>query len=286
MTTRCDFAAGLRRRVGFMRVTIAGRRRPADSLAGNDASMSILPRDPGPGCRIQAGKTTKETAMHRREFIGTTIAASVALFGAGAAAQAAPLTPLPQRKRIKVAFMLGDNANVIDTAGPWEVFQDVMLGDSHHNPFELYTVAPKEGPLKMTGGLVVQPHYAVANAPQPHVIVVPAHKSTAESRAWLAQASAGTDVTMSVCTGAFQLARAGLLKGIPATTHHDFFESFAKEFPDIELRRGLRFVDSGRVATAGGLTSGIDLALHVVARYFGVEAAQATAAYMEYSSEA
>jgi transcriptional regulator GlxA family with amidase domain len=226
--------------------------------------------------------------MHRREFIGTTIVASIALFGSGraAAAQAGALAPLPKRERIRVAFMLGDNANVIDTAGPWEVFQDVMLGDSHHNPFELYTVAPEEGALKMTGGLVVHPRYSVKNAPQPNVIVVPAHKSTAESREWLAHASESTDVTMSVCTGAFQLARAGLLKGIPATTHHDFFESFAKEFPDVELRRGLRFVDSGRIATAGGLTSGVDLALHVVARYFGVEAAARTAEYMEYTSDA
>ena len=226
--------------------------------------------------------------MHRREFIGKTIAASIALFGAGraAAAQAGTLSPLPKRENIKVAFMLGDNANVIDTAGPWEVFQDVMLGDSHHNPFELYTVAPEEGTLEMTGGLVVQPRYSVKDAPQPHVIVVPAHKSTAESREWLARASAGTDVTMSVCTGAFQLARAGLLEGIPATTHHDFFESFSKEFPDIELRRGLRFVDNGRIATAGGLTSGIDMALHVVARYFGVEAAARTAEYMESASDA
>jgi transcriptional regulator GlxA family with amidase domain len=91
---------------------------------------------------------------------------------------------------------------------------------------------------------------------------------------------------MSVCTGAFQLARAGLLEGIPATTHHDYFEDFAKEFPDIELRRGLRFVDSGRIATAGGLTSGIDMALHIVSRYFGVKAAEATATYMEYASDA
>ena len=86
--------------------------------------------------------------------------------------------------------------------------------------------------------------------------------------------------------GLTQLARAGLLKGVAATTHHQFFDSFSKEFPEIELRRGLRYVDSGRIATAGGLTSGIDLALHIVSRYFGVEAAQATAQYMEYTSEA
>jgi transcriptional regulator GlxA family with amidase domain len=226
--------------------------------------------------------------MHRRHFIGTTIAASVALFAAGRAEAAASAsgTPLPKRKSVRVAFMLGEHANVIDTAGPWEVFQDASTPDGDSAPFELYTVAPEQGLLEMTGGLKVQPHYTVANAPQPNVIVVPAHKSTAESRDWLKQASAGTDVTMSVCTGAFQLARAGLLKGVAATTHHEFFDSFAKEFPDIELRRGLRFVDSGRIATAGGLTSGIDLALHIVSRYFGVKNAEATAAYMEYSSDA
>jgi transcriptional regulator GlxA family with amidase domain len=228
--------------------------------------------------------------MDRRHFIGRTLAASIALMsGAGrasAAAADAPLQALPKRERVKVAFMLGEHANVIDTAGPWEVFQDASTPEGDDAPFELYTVAPQEGLLEMTGGLRVQPHYTIKNAPAPHVIVVPAHKSTAASRDWLARASAGTDVTMSVCTGAFQLARAGLLKGIPATTHHEFFDSFAKEFPDVELRRGLRFVDSGRIATAGGLTSGIDLALHIVARYFGVETAVRTADYMEYTSDA
>ncbi len=228
--------------------------------------------------------------MHRRQFIETTLAASVALFGGGAGAAPAAsgdsAAPLPKRKRVRVAFMLGEHANVIDTFGPWEVFQDATTPDGDDASFELYTVAPEEGPLEMTGGLQVLPKYTIGNAPQPNVIVVPAQRSTKDSRAWLAQASAGTDVTMSVCTGAFQLARAGLLKGIPATTHHEFFESFAKEFPDIELRRGLRYVDNGRIATAGGLTSGIDLALHIVSRYFGVEAAQATATYMEYTSDA
>lgn len=228
--------------------------------------------------------------MQRREFLGTSLTASLALFGPGAgaatAAAGAPAAPLPRRERVRVAFMLGDNANVIDTAGPWEVFQDVMLpGGNHRSPFELFTVAPTDKLLRMTGGLQVKPHYGIQNAPQPHVIVVPAHRSTDESRAWLREASAKTDVTMSICTGAFQLARAGLLKGIPATTHHDFFDAFAKEFPDIELRRGLRFVDNGRIATAGGLTSGIDMALHIVSRYYGVEVAAAAANYMEYTSE-
>lgn len=235
--------------------------------------------------------------MDRRNFVQHSMtAATLALFGTAASSQSKPaaagdkkadLQPLPKRKKVRVAFMLADNANVIDTAGPWEVFQDVMIGgEGHHHPFELFTVGPSDSLLEMTGGLKVQPHYSILNAPQPNIIVVPAQRATDATRAWLREASAGTDVTMSVCTGAFQLARAGLLKNMTATTHHDFWDRFAKEFPDIELRRGLRFVDNGRIATAGGLTSGIDMALHVVSRYFGVEAAQKTAEYMEYSSDA
>ena len=228
--------------------------------------------------------------MHRRQFIGTALAASVALFASlrAGAAGAGARAPLPKRDKVKVAFMLGEGANVIDTAGPWEVFQDTVVDvdGEHRDAFELYTVAPTEELLRMTGGLTVKPAYSVRNAPQPNLIVIPAHKSTDDSIAWLREASAGTDVTLSICTGAFQLAKAGLLKGIPATTHHDFWDEFQAKYPDVELKRGLRFVDSGRIATAGGLTSGIDLALHVVSRYHGVEAAAATAAYMEYASDA
>jgi transcriptional regulator GlxA family with amidase domain len=101
--------------------------------------------------------------------------------------------------------------------------------------------------------------------------------------AWLKKTSATADLVMSVCTGAFVLGEAGLLAGKRATTHHDFHDRFAERFPDVKLERRLRFVESApNLATAGGLTSGIDLALHVVERYFGRETAQRTAAYMEY----
>jgi transcriptional regulator GlxA family with amidase domain len=90
---------------------------------------------------------------------------------------------------------------------------------------------------------------------------------------------------MSVCTGAFQLGRAGLLKGKSATTHHDFLDRFAETFPDVTVKRGLRFVEEEKISTAGGLSSGIDLALRVVDRYFGRDVAQATAVYMEYQSK-
>lgn len=215
--------------------------------------------------------------MDRRQILAAGIAAAV-----GTPAVAAP--PLPSRKLIFVAFMLGDNANVIDTAGPWETFQDAMpmVDGKMAHAFRLFTVAPTLEPVQMTGGLVVKPHYSIETAPQPHVIVVPAQRSTEASRAWLKTGSAKADMTMSICTGAFQLGRVGLLDGLRATTHHDFFDDFAREFPKAQLERTPRFVDTGRIATSGGLTSGIDLALHVVGRYFGPETAEATARYMEH----
>lgn len=194
------------------------------------------------------------------------------------------LTGLPARERIVVAFLIGANANVMDMAGPWEVFQDTRIGDRH--PFELVTVAPERAPLRMSGGLHVLPGFSVDDAPEPNVIVVPAQSPHSKSIGWLQRASTRADMTMSVCTGAFHLARAGLLDGIAATTHHEFWDRFESEFPNLQLVRGPRFVDSGAVATAGGLTSGVDLALRVVARYFSLDVAATTARYMEHEGQA
>jgi transcriptional regulator GlxA family with amidase domain len=92
------------------------------------------------------------------------------------------------------------------------------------------------------------------------------------------------DLVMSVCTGAYVLADAGLLDGRTATTHHGSHADFEARYPRIELVRGERFVEHDRVATAAGLTSGIDLALRVVERYLGRPAAEGTARYMEHES--
>jgi transcriptional regulator GlxA family with amidase domain len=237
--------------------------------------------------------------MKRREFMSQT-----ASFGVVAAAASLPnsvinpvsiessnnkLTP-PAKGKIPVAFAISEGATVIDFAGPWEVFQDVMIttrGNNHddHMPFQLYTVAEKIETITGSGGLKLVPDYTFDSAPQPKVVVVPAQRGGKALHEWLRKAVASTDVLMSVCTGAFQLGRAGLLTGKSATTHHDFFDQFAQAFPDVKLKRGLRFVEEERISTAGGLSSGIDLALRVVERYFGREVAQTTATYMEYQSK-
>ena len=199
------------------------------------------------------------------------------------------LTP-PEKGKIPVAFAISPGVTVIDFAGPWEVFQDVMImnrGESmaEMHPFQLYTVAATLDPIKGSAGLQLIPDYTFATAPPPKIVVVPAQMGSPALHGWLQNVSQSTDVTMSVCTGAFQLAKAGLLSGKSATTHHDFIDRLAKQYPDIDVKRGLRFVEGEKISTAGGLTSGIDLALRVVERYFGREVAQSTATYMEYQSK-
>lgn len=197
----------------------------------------------------------------------------------------------PGSGKINVAFVLTDGATMIDFAGPWEVFQDVHVpsrGSSmdEQMPFELYTVSETLDPIHTSGGMKVIPDFTFDDAPMPDVVVVGAQRGSAGLPAWLRKVAPEVDVLMSVCTGAFKLADAGLLKGKRATTHHDFFDRFEERFPDVELVRGRRFVEADDViASAGGLTSGIDLALHVVSRYFGEDIAERTARYMEYESD-
>src|SRR5437867_3358770 len=189
----------------------------------------------------------------------------------------------PAQGSIPVAFLISDGAQVIDFAGPWEVFQDVMVPGRADRPFRLYTVSESASPIHTSGGMKIVPDYTFENAPLPKVIVIPAQSRPSEATLeWIRKSTKSTDVTMSVCTGAFVLARTGLLSGKAATTYHGAFVPFSNEFPDIDLKRGARFVEDGNLATAGGLSSGIDLALRVVERYFGHEIAQKTAYNMEY----
>ncbi len=199
---------------------------------------------------------------------------------------AAPL-PIPIKgKRIRTAFVIGKDAVVIDFAGPWEVFHDVSVPGYDGSPYELYTVAESLAPVKVSGGLTITADYAFAKAPKPDLIVVPALVSTPGIIAWLKSASPESDVTMSVCGGALVLAEAGLLAGKSATTYHGALVHMAVENPNVSVKRGVRFVDDGKISTAAGLMSGIDLALHVVDRYFGRAVAERTAWDMEHLSSA
>jgi transcriptional regulator GlxA family with amidase domain/YHS domain-containing protein len=236
--------------------------------------------------------------MNRRELLkhsaaigltaGLTAASSLTSPAAAisnAAQESAPLNPLtpPANASIPVAFLISEGAVVIDFCGPWEVFQRVNIPGRNHDAFTLYTVAETAAPITAGGGLKITPSYTIANAPAPKIIVIPAQSPASEAtKAWIRNATKNTDVTMSVCTGAFVLASTGLLSGKAATTHHGAYVDLAMQYPDIHVQRGARFVEVGNLATAGGLTSGMDLAMRVVERYFGRDVASQTASLLEY----
>ncbi len=204
---------------------------------------------------------------------------------ANPAPEANPLKP-PAHGSIPVAFLLSEGAVLIDFCGPWEVFQDAYVMGRDEEPFHLYTVGETTGIIHATGGMKITPDYDFATAPPPKIIVIPAQSTRSEAAlAWIRKAAATADVTMSVCTGAFLLARTGLLAGKSATTHHSAYRRLALDYPDVHVKRGARFVEAGTIASAGGLSSGIDLALRVVARYFGHEVAEKTAYQMEYQGQ-
>ena len=187
---------------------------------------------------------------------------------------------------IPVAFVVSDGAVVIDFGGPWEVFRQVMIPGHDQHPFQLYTVSDKTAPITAGGGLKIVPDYTFANAPAPKVIVIPAqHEPSQAMLDWIRDQTRNSDITMSVCTGAFVLAKTGLLDGKSATPFHGAVGPLAMMFPKIALKRGARFVENGNLATAGGLSSGIDLALRVVERYYGRDVATKTAYNLEYQGE-
>ena len=192
-----------------------------------------------------------------------------------------PLHP-PSHGPVGVGFVVGPNLVDIDLIGPMTAFGDADISrDSMVDRFDVYTIGPSKKPIDV-GGMKAQPQYTFADAPLPHVLVVPMQDQLPETIAYIKRIAPHTDVTMSVCMGAFLVAKAGLFDGGRATTHHGGYDDFEKWYPKVQLIRGSRFVEDRNVSSSGGESCGIDLALRVVERYYGPNVAKAAAYNMEY----
>jgi transcriptional regulator GlxA family with amidase domain len=194
-----------------------------------------------------------------------------------------------------VAILLFDEVEVLDFAGPFEVFAvtDELRG---HETFNVFTVAGpgpgqaagKKRPIRARNGLSLNPDHDFASCPTPHLLIVPGGFGTRallqdeSTLAWIRNAASSADLVMSVCTGALVLAQAGLLDGLRATTHHECLDLLRRLAPAAEVVETERFVDNGRILTAAGISAGIDCSLHLVERLLGATAAAKTARYMEY----
>ena len=199
---------------------------------------------------------------------------------------AAKPAPLREKTVRTVAILLFEGVELLDFAGPAEVFIVAAEGKA----FRVVTVAETTEPLKTMGGVTVKPDFTFEKAPTADIVVVPGGNTGAVGKAgreWLKKASADAEVTLSVCFGAFLLADVGLLDGVEATTHHWAVERLKVAAPKCKVVTGKRFVDSGKVVTTAGVTAGIDGALHVVERLLGKEAVRWTAEeWMEYPRQA
>jgi transcriptional regulator GlxA family with amidase domain len=208
------------------------------------------------------------------------------LFGCNPFTLADEQAPKEQRKgKLNVAVLLFEGVELLDFAGPAEVFGVAGEGMS----FRVFTVAEKTDVVRAIGGVQVKPEFTFKDAPRADVLVIPGGSTRNVGKtgiAWIREAGKDAQVVLSVCMGAFLLAEAGLLDGCEATTHRWGLENLQKAAPKCKVVSNKRFVDNGKIITTAGVTAGIDGALHVVERLCGKKAARWTAEeWMEYQRE-
>lgn len=190
-----------------------------------------------------------------------------------------------------IAIYLFPDVEVLDFAGPYEVFTTASRVHGRRNPgaqalFRVVTVAAHGGLVRARAGLEVRPDHQLADHPALDVLVVPggvinAELDHAQAIDWIARQSRSGVLTASVCTGAFLLAKAGLLAGKSATTHWEDIDEMRSMFPEVTVEANRRWLDLGSLVTSAGISAGIDMSLHLVERLAGRELALATARQMD-----
>ncbi|MDP3479484.1 MAG: DJ-1/PfpI family protein [Desulfoprunum sp.] len=192
---------------------------------------------------------------------------------------------------MQVGIYLFPEIEILDFAGPFEVFSTASrvfgrLTPEKEPPFAVSTIGESAAPIQARGGLVVTPRFSLASHPAFDLLIIPGGVVTAELQnealiAWIRARSAEA-VVASVCTGAFLLARAGILDGRSATTHWEDIADLREMFPGVRVCEDVRWLDEGEVVTSAGISAGIEMSLHLVARFAGLDLAVRTARQMEY----
>jgi transcriptional regulator GlxA family with amidase domain len=196
--------------------------------------------------------------------------------------------------RWSVGILIFDGVEVLDFAGPFEVFSRTRLVPGPESrrsedsaPFHVFTVAKTRAPVSATGNLQILPHHGFADAPRIDLLLVPGGFGTRsllqdpETLDWITRTAASARKVTSVCTGSLLYARAGLLRGRHATTHWGALDLLDSLQAGVTVERSHRVVDDGIVSSAG-VASGIDMAFYVVETLFGKSVADETAHYIEY----
>ncbi|KMZ40834.1 MULTISPECIES: DJ-1/PfpI family protein [Bacillales] len=191
----------------------------------------------------------------------------------------------------KIGILLFDDVEVLDFAGPFEVFSVTALNRGQADeckPFQVTTISESGHFITARNGLKVIPAYSIHTAPAYDLLVIPVGAGTRREihnpvlLDWIRKHSEEVQWMTSVCTGALLLAEAGLLDGKRATTHWASLDSMRSEYPKVTVVEGVKFVDEDRIVTSGGISAGIHMAFHMVSRLLGTKVAAETAKFMEY----
>lgn len=187
-----------------------------------------------------------------------------------------------------VAILIFNDVEVLDFCGPFEVFS--VTHEIHSlKPFNVYTVAEEDKPVIARNNLSVNPRYTIHNCPKPDILIVPGGQGTRKEMNnpvlinWLKESFEQVELLLSVCTGALILAKAGLLDGLSATTHHSALDQLKKTAPKTKIVKDQRFVDNGKIITSAGISAGIDMSFYVVEKLLDKNAVVATSKQMEYN---
>lgn len=206
---------------------------------------------------------------------------SFGLWALGSAAVAqAPVehrtTPGPL---LNVGFLVLPGVYNTELTAPYDVLQHLRFHVK--GAPEVFTVAPRPGPLKTFEGLTLVPDYTFADAPSIDLLVVPSAEHNLDSDlkdealvAWVRETGRRAKLVLSLCDGAFVLAQAGLLDGLEATTFPGDQDAFASRFPRVKLQRGVLFVHDGKALTSAGGARSFEPALYLVEQLYGAEAAR------------
>ena len=186
-----------------------------------------------------------------------------------------------QQNDKKVAIFTQDGAEILDLAAPLEILS--VSG------FDVYTVGLEKKPIRAQHLLTFIPDYDIETAPVPDILMFVGGGNTQERskeekiKHWVKSISEQTDINMSICSGAFFLAEAGLLEGKEATTFHMRLDYLSNNFKDITVNRTARVVQDGNVISTAGVSAGIDGSLHLVEQVLGADVAEEVRAYIEYN---
>lgn len=192
-------------------------------------------------------------------------------------------------KQWEIGILLFNEVEVLDFAGPFEVFSITNYPGSSIKPFGVKTIAQSREVVRARNGLQVVPDYSFADNPKFDILIVPGGYGAEEIEInndvvinWLKEQRNKVGLMASVCTGAFLLAKAGLLDGKNATTHWMDIDRLEREFEKVTVERGVKYVDEGSIITAGGVSAGINMSLHIVTKFLGEKVGLSTAKRMEY----